>query len=346
MSLDRHAAAILGWVLVLVGVALGASRALGLKYAQEIVWPTALYTFSQMPAEPIDVAVVGSSRASFGLSPSAIDACLEDGLGRPTHTVNLSRVYASMTTEAIVARDLLVDQRAPEIVVFEVAPEILNSLHHDRGLNFAWNAGLSDLGACLWAVPGIDRIGTCARPLVRGVENLAEHLSRQVRNDDHLSWMMLHHGGGQFCYGSPDCATHNLAYTERLKRRWGNRMRRTIPTLRQDRFSEVEIGSGLAMDYLREAITTAEERGSTVVLVNMPVHTVYQEQIPRQVIADFRRAVSTVDAAFYDANSPTWQQRRRERGRMWIDPDHLGPNGAKELSEQVCREVLLPRLDH
>ncbi len=147
-SVDRRGAAILAWVLAGAVYALGLSEVGGLKYLQDVTWPTALYTFQRLEPEPVKVAIVGTSRSSFGLVPTVIDPCLRRRLGEPARSVNLSRVFASILTEAILVRTLFEDDLPAHLLV-EVAPEIVNSDHHEMALNMAWNADLRDVPACL-----------------------------------------------------------------------------------------------------------------------------------------------------------------------------------------------------
>ena len=89
-----HGLRILAWLLTMcIGLSI-AVRAAGLKYVQGIIWPTDLHSFRLMeiPPDSVDVVVMGSSRASFAITPSSLDLCLGRELGRPTRTYNLDNV--------------------------------------------------------------------------------------------------------------------------------------------------------------------------------------------------------------------------------------------------------------
>jgi hypothetical protein len=339
---DLRAAAILGWCAVLITLALAVSDRLGLKYVQEIIWPTDLYAFQHIQTGPIDVAILGSSRTTFGLAPTALDPCLSRAVGRPVRSYNLARVFASMQTERIMARDLLVDERIPRIAVVEVAPEILSARHHEHTYNTATQAGLPEVPGCLRDARSGDDLVACARAPLRGVENIAWLLSGQYRDVDHLSWMMVHQRGGQFCYGSPECQEHNRIYADRLNRRWFFRMENVIPTLTADRFTGWRLGgaAGQAMDDL---IAEASTRGYRLVFLNMPVHGVYQERVPPEDYAEFlaymQRISAESGAVFLDANTSEWQGARER----FHDPDHLSASGTERLSGELC-EALAPLL--
>lgn len=317
----------------------------GLKYLQPITWPTAIWTWQGMPERADDVVVIGSSRSSFGLSPTAIDDCLGSALGRPTTTVNLSRVYASIVAEAIMVRDLITDARAPAVLVVEVAPEIMNSNHHEHALNMAWNAGWPDVPACLGSVASEEDLLACARPAFRGVENIGQLVAGSYQDDAHLGWMMLYQRGGQFCFGSMQCKRHNGRFFRKMSTRWERRARTTIPEIRSKRFANPRIGSGIAVDYLHRIIQQSQRQGSALVLVNMPVHPLYQAEVPDEAQADFLALMNTTAADhegvdFIDLNTARW----RENDRLWVDPDHLGPDGALNAAQQLCQQGLAQTL--
>ena len=137
----RGLAAIAGAALcaLFCGIAV---EALGLGQVRGIVWPTDLLTFDQIAWGPIDVAVVGSSRASFALSPDAVDDCLEGYLDRPTQTVNLARTYATAWTARGLVEELLDGERAPRVLLLAVGPEFFDEHNHQRALDAASHARL------------------------------------------------------------------------------------------------------------------------------------------------------------------------------------------------------------
>ena len=340
---SARGAAVLAWIALGAAYALALSEAAGLKYLQEIIWPTALYTYERAALGGVDVALVGSSRASFGLAPTALDPCLQERLGRPIRSVNISRVYADIITERILVRDLL-EASPPEVLVVEMAPEILNNRHHEATLNMAWNAGWQDTPACLRGARGSGELGVCARPLFRGVENLAQLIHGGYREDDHLSWMMLHHRGGQFCYGSAACEAHNADYRGALSWRWAARAHERLLDITEERFGDWAVGEGDAHAYLLDLLAWAEAADVAVRLVNMPVHALYQERVPPAAQATFAAYLDDLTrdrpADWYDANTPAWNAAEG----IWIDPDHLDPVGAERLSRELCEAVIAPAL--
>ena len=336
---DRRAAAILGWCAAVLGLALLVSDALGLKYNQEIVWPTDLYAFQHIDTGPIDVALIGSSRTTFGLAPTAIDACLSERLGRQTTTYNLARVFASMATERSVVETLLVGPRKPKLAVVEIAPEILADRHHEHTYNTASEAGLREVPECLSMVRSPDDLVACSRPALRGVENLAWLLSGTRTDINHLNWMMIHQRGGQFCFGSPECQEHNQRFGLPLHNRWQMRLEQVLPTLTEDRFGDWEISDGQGHTALLALIAAARTQGYTLLLINMPVHQLYQDKIPPEDYAAYLDYIAEIsaqhDVPVFDANTPKWNQSRSR----FYDPDHLSPSGALRLSKGLCRRI-------
>jgi len=341
---DRRAFSILAWVLVLCGLTLSVSHAANLKYVQEVVWPTDIHAFQHMETGPIDVALIGSSRTTFGLAPTAIDACLGREIGRSATTYNLSRVFSSMFTEQGLFRELLVGEKVPEVVVVEVAPEILMDRHHEHTYNMETQASLADLPECLRSVRTVDDLVACARAPLRGIENIALLLEGDYRDVNHLTWMMRYHRGGQFCFGSRACDDHNAAYATRLEPRWRIRVHRILPTVTATRFGSSRVGEGQGHRALLELIGLARDRGVRLVLLNMPVHQRYQDEIPPEADAAYRdyldEIAETYGVLWYDANTPAWRGDRES----FQDADHLDAEGALKLSTELCTEVLAPML--
>ncbi|MFT5682611.1 MAG: hypothetical protein ACI8RZ_003533, partial [Myxococcota bacterium] len=290
------------------------SDAMGLKYSQEIVWPTDLYAFQHLETGPIDVALIGSSRTTFGLTPTAIDACLANRLGRETTTYNLARVFASMETERSVAHDLLVGPRIPKIAVVEIAPEILAARHHEHTYNTASQVDLSGVPGCLTSARSADDLVACSRAPLRGVENIAWLLSGERADINHLNWMMIHQRGGQFCFGSPVCEAHNQRFKGPLQNRWQMRIDRILPTLTEDRFGDWRIGSGQGHDALLALIAESQARGYDLLLVNMPVHQVYMDEVPPEDYAAYLAYIDDVSTQHgvpvFDANTVQWNSAR------------------------------------
>ncbi len=317
---------------------------LGLKYVQGVVWPTDLYTFQHTDFGPIDVAVLGSSRASFGLAPSAVDTCLTEALGRPTQTVNLGRTFATALTAQALTADLLTGDKVPKVLVLAVGPEFFNEHNHQLSVGISGHADPADVPRLLRQARDLSAVMAALRPMARGPENLTRFLAGRHRTGGHLRWMMLHHGGGQFCYGSPECQTNNDAVMRSLADRWQLARAAMLPRLQRQRFSQYEVGRGPVHEAVLEMIAWTRAQGSTLALVKLPLHKLFIAEIPLQAIVDYNayvdQLVATYDLPVFETSSPKWLTSRQR----YMDPDHLSDDGSSRLSRVVCRDLLSPLL--
>ncbi len=334
---------LLSALLTCLALNLAVDRA-GLKYVQGVIWPTDVPAFVQLPEEPIDVAVLGSSRASFGLPPSALDACLSEVLDRPTRSVNLGRTFATAYEAEVLYRELLGGARTPAVLVLAAGPEFFDEYNHRRAAGIAAHAELSDLPENLAYAHGLADVYAALWPLGRGAASAAPYLGGRYDIEARLTWLMLHHDGGQFCYGSPECRRQNREYQQLLSGRWDAVVNRTLPTLAEDRFTPYALGSGLVHRRLLSLLSLAGDRGSEVLLLLLPAHERYTEQVPNAALAAFRDYVTMLedryDVTVFDGSS----RQLREQRRLYVDPDHLNAEGARRLSEAVCRGALAPLL--
>jgi hypothetical protein len=314
------------------------SDQLGLKYVQEVEWPTDLATLDALDRQAPDVAIVGSSRSHYGLPPSALDLCLGDALGHPTETLAGNRLAASLYAADAVARDLFDGPRAPRVLVVEVAPESLNANHFQLDYNVASSADVADIPACL--ADGRPSWSACARPLVRGVENLAFYLHRPWTDREHVEWMALFHGGGQYCYDNEACLARNNTYDRGHSERWDTRVKRVLPHVRSERFANYEVGTGLPSARFVALLRRARAAGSTVVVVNMPVSETYAAEMPAEAVAAFSAWVTATTAAegarYFDYDTEEWRGARER----FLDPDHLNATGARMLTDRLCAGVV------
>jgi hypothetical protein len=338
-----------GLLVVLCGILLGAlltglTDRLGLKYVQGVIWPTDLYTFQHMDIDPIDVAIFGSSRASFALSPSALDACLSEELGRPTTSVNLARTFSTALTAEIVVKDLLVGDRVPKVLLLGVGPEFFNEHNHQMADSVATHADISDIPAVLWHADGLTGAVAGLWPLVRGASSLAIFLAGRHESEAQLRWMMLHHGGGQFCYGTPACVENNTRIRNNLSHRWAAATSTMLPRLADERFSRYVVGQGLVHQRMLDLIAWSEANDVTLSIVQLPLHDSFLTRIPPEVHqaseAYLRQLSQEHGIPVLNTVGPQWGQKQS----YYIDPDHLGPQASELLSEHVCRGLVAPLL--
>jgi lysophospholipase L1-like esterase len=324
---DLRAFSVLGWLAALLGVADGTAAWLRLKYIQEVEWPTDLFTLQHMDRAGARLGIVGSSRAHADLPPSGLAAC--------GPAVAANRLTASLYTVDIVARDLFTGRDRPDTLVVEVSPEALAVRHFELDYNVASVADPVDVPECVAAaLTGPPRLASCARPLVRGVENAAFLLHRPWADVAHIRWMALYFGGGQYCYGDPECEARNRAYDQSHARRWTRRVQDVLPRVRSERFAAYAIEGGLPARHLSALLARSMEQGTRVVLVNLPVADVYQAEIPAEAYRMFLTFLehNAGGARVLDFNTPAWRSRRD----WFLDPDHLNAEGARALTAALC----------
>lgn len=330
---DRRLIRVLGALVALLLWAQLLSRAAGLKHLGPVRWPTDLYAAALLDEGELDLLILGSSRAAFGLAPTAIDPCLSGALGRPARSWSWSRANASLWSQRLVAREALRRLR-PRLVVVEVAPEMMNPRHYEQAWNAVTEAEVEDIGACLQGAFDAATVGACFFPLVRPLDNLARTFERAPSAPPQLRWMALHARGGQFCFGSPACVAHNARFEERLRFRWDDRLAEVIPKVRAERFRDYRVGPPHT-DAMLALLAEIEAVGARPLLLRMPVHAVYAEQIPTEAEAEFSAYLSSLraqtGAPLLDAGG--WWSTERAR---FHDPDHLSPAGAEALSGALC----------
>ena len=341
----RRFLAVVGWIAVLAASAHLFSSARGLRLIRRVAWPTDVYAFQQMDFGPIDVAVVGASRASFGVPPTALDLALAPRIGRSTQSVNLSRDFASIFAETALAEDLLRDRTMPAVVVVEVAPETVNSFHHRNETNMAEHVDFGSMTRCFRAAETLDGWVGCTRPLFRGIERIAPFFAGRVDYRTDVEWLLVFHGGGQYCYGTPECDEYNEAYERDPAHRWDVRLERVKPKIRPQRYTRFQLGEGIAHESLLDLCAWGRDNGVEVVLLNMPIHRAYQSEIPPDIYGeylDYMQGLAIEEGVvFHDANTEDWWDRRD----LFLDLDHLNHRGARLLAEEVAH-VVAPLLGH
>jgi hypothetical protein len=336
---------VLGWVLLLVLSVTAIVEALGFRYVQNVVWPTDLVTFQHMETGPLDVVILGSSRASFGFSPTAIDRCLLDELGTPTRSVNLARVYSTPLSWRTLTESLLSEEQIPDVLVIGIAPEAFNEEHHQNAMLFSMEASVADVPELFGASHGLHEVVGSISPLVRGVESLGLMLSGRFDNEERLRWMMMHQRGGQFCVGSAACEKQNQAFAELSAYRWRKFLETRGDRVRAERFEHYRVGDGVYHDNMLRLLEWAKARDVQILAVNMPLHPLFEDQIPADVVEAYYSYVLQLEAehphfSTYEGNSGDW----RSDESYFLDPDHLGAEGALGFSEMVCTEAIAPLL--
>ena len=337
-----HGLRILAWLLTLcIGVSL-AVRAAGLKYVQGIIWPTDLHSFQLMdiPADSVDVVIMGSSRASFAITPTSLDICLEQELERPTRTYNLARTFATARSAHRLSQDLLTEDREPRALVLAIGPEFFDESNHRTAPDLRAHIDLEDIPLEATHVSSLEEFFALTRPLADGVERASLYLA-QRHNDAHLRWMMTHHRGGQFCETadprSPDgeaCSENNRAIVELLNNEWyGARFM-------EERFADYEVGTGPVHQHMLQLIEWTRSRDIRLIIVEVPLHRDFLDEIPPDIMDRYRSyldaLVETHGIPVFRSPDTSWAKTRSR----FLDPDHLNAGGSQRFSREICQALL------
>lgn len=335
---------VLFWILVFGAVIGAVNDALGLKYMQGVLWPTDLSSFEQLPPDPIDVAILGSSRVALGLSPDAIDGCLGQALGRPTRTVNLARAFSTTFAYDVQARELLSGATAPKVLLLGMDPESMNNFNHQLSLNFSSQGDLADIPDMLRGSHGLVEAVSALRPFTRGAESLALYLGQRHKAEARLRWLMLYHDGGQWCFEGETCAGQNRAYLDLLKLRWDLAVRERMPELAGIRFTRYESDGGLMERRLDRLVARARAQGTQVALVDMPLHEAFVGATPEAVMSAYHASLKRASERLKLPTLTAPAEALRHSRMLYLDPDHLNANGARQFSETVCHALLVDLL--
>jgi len=337
-TITRHGLTILGWTLLF---GLGLSQAVesaGLKWVQGVVWPSDIHTFSQTEPRPIDVVVLGSSRASFAVSPSALDECLGKELSRPTESVNLSRTFATAWSASVLAEELLSEERTPEVLVLAIGPEFFDESNPKHVTEIDANISLQDMPASLLQARDLETLIATMRPLGHGMERAALFLADRHDQDAHLRWMMLHHGGGQYCVGSRACEDNNIGVVTQLSDRWDAFLDRG-ETLMKARFEDYRVGDGPVHSHMLELIAWAQEHEIRLVLAELPMHREFLSRVPPEAWETYQAHLDWLEAEHglvrFSSESPAWAKTRSR----YLDPDHLSDGGSLRYTNELCQAL-------
>ena len=318
--------------------------ALGIRNIQPVIWPTDIYSFERTPEAEIDVAIYGSSRASLDLSPSGLDACLSDGLDRETTSVNLGRSFATGFSTHNLLTSLFEKRTPPKVIILGIGPEFLDETNHRLHLDVGFNSDLDDVPRQLLQSRSISLAFGALRPIVRGAESLAIFTAQRHTKEERLRWMMIHHGGGQYCVGSKACEIQNNSHDSALVGRWDQHLASNVVTAEAERFSEYVTDGPLVGGGLDKFLKWAAEKDIQVGVVVLPFHELYKRQIPMEVRRAFRGKLSALSETYglrvYDVGAQGWGQKRA----LYLDTDHLNATGSAQLTQDVCEKLALPML--
>ncbi len=345
-AVTRRGLAVIGSVLLCCLLCYGVVAWAHLKYVQPVIWPTDIHSFQLLADEaPVDVAILGTSRVSFALSPQLIDSCLQERIGRPTRTVNIARSSMESTNTARLVNDLFAAARPPRILVVGVSPEFVRTSNHHAGDQVAQLGDPWEIPPALLAADDPEQVFAALYPLARPVESLALYLSGRHELEAHLRWMMVHHDGGQFCYGSQRCERNNLAIESAFPSEWGEGMVRQAQSQADRRLSNYDVGYGRGHEGMLEILEWALDRGVQLLLVDMPVHKTYRRYYEDGVHEAYLAYVQGLAELPGVALHYSSEDRGYAESRHYLDPTHLGSQACEQLSGELCSQQLVPLLE-
>lgn len=337
--------ALLGWVLLFAVLSTTAAEWTGLGDVQSPTWPTDIQAFREMHLDqPPDLVILGSSRASFAMTPASFDACMTSSLGRTTTTFNLARTFATASSFERTWRTMLnTPERRPKVLLLALGPEALDDHNPMIPARLRADTPLADVPRELVQVRSPDELLAVLRAPMRGIENIVATLFQRHRSDERLTWMMVHYGGGQWCEGSGACTQTN-SNNSRVANRWDKIQDEFYTNVRQQRFSDYTIGQGRVHERFVGLLDAAAAAGTDVVLVRLPLHDDFREAVPPEAMAHYIALTDQIakdrGLTLFDAHKPSVTREKR----AWIDPDHLGPRASTRLSREVCRTAVVPLL--
>jgi len=333
------------WLLFWAVATTFATDALGIRHIQPVVWPTDIYSFERSPATTVDVAIYGSSRASLDVSPSILDDCLSEKLGRPTQSVNLARSFATGFSANTLLPTLFDERTPPKVILLAIGPEFLDETNHRLHLDVGFNSALPDVPSQLAAARSVSLAFGAMRPFVRGIESLAIFTTQRHKAEARLRWMMVHHGGGQYCEQGEVCVEQNTAHDAALVGRWDQHLATNVNVAETERFSRYDPDGPLVTGNLERFLEWATRHDVRVGVVVLPFHELYKRQIPMDVRRAFRGRLSRLaeehNLRVYDVGALGWGKRRA----LYLDTDHLNAPGSAVFTRDVCEQLAYPLLN-
>ena len=338
-----HGLTVIGVLVMLCVVLTAVGDALGLRWAEPQRWPTDLQAFASLPmATRPAVVILGSSRASMGLIPSALEGCGAPASTEAGQVYNLGRAYSTVMEFADLAEHLLVPPRTPTTLMVALDIEAIDENNPYRAGAIRGLHPLSGVVSALGAARSLPDGLAALRTLSRGPESLVRVATGRHRADPRLGWLMRTQGGGQWCTGSPACEEQNLAFKMLMADSWQRVEREVLPQWRSAQTPRwAPGGRRIAAAWLRLQ-QWAARHDVRLVVVEMPTSAEWKAAVPADVAADYALWVQrhVVDAGIALYRDPAG---RRSRRADWLDPDHLSDLGAVGFSRRVCTALLQPQ---
>lgn len=317
--------------------------AAGWRWLEPVIWPTDLLSFSQLQLEDRpELVILGSSRASMGLVPDTIEACLREAEPEAGAVFNLGRAYATLPELEALARGLLIDDKQPKRLLLALDFESIDANNPRSAGSMRGRWGLDQLGFGATRLHSGAALLELLRAPARGPATLIAALADRHERDPRLGWILRRHGGGQWCAEGPDCAAQNLDFKRAIADRWERVERHVLPTFRAQQAPDWAPGAGAIGPAWAGIQAWSAENNVELLVVQLPMSEAWQAATPPDIAADY---AAWLDENVVQNNIPLWRDeggRAAKTRRNWADPDHLNDIGAVALSKRVCRELLLP----
>ena len=317
---------LLAWSLVWVFLTNVAAEILGVYCWQPYTHPveTARLTAAWTEFRDCQVLVVGSSLVEFGFSPPVIEEEVERELGLQTCVLNLGQRGLSSESAVSYLRAVL-GRTQPEIVIWGTSPQ--ECMTRNRGHYLQTYASPSDVVRASWALPASWRDATRAAAAYFRPPAL-------ILQGGLLAGSLL---AGRFLSLAPTRFQREMARTRKYSG-W-------FPGHPGARGSKARWESTIHWRSIREMteLTDRYHLGLAVLLMPINEEVVEREAVIRQkfsaVLGDYCRQAGI---PYGDLLQPPFTEL--ERNEYMRDGRHLAAEGARKLSREVARRIVIPLL--
>ncbi|MBI3180065.1 MAG: hypothetical protein HYZ27_10415 [Deltaproteobacteria bacterium] len=276
----------------------------------------------------VDVALLGSSQIRRGVSASLLARELSAARGQDTRVFNLGLQAGTLPAYTIVARDLLVGEQMPAVIVLGLGARCANSNNprHSRVVRhlMAPRDWLGPMGARLSRPAELAALPVAA---FRAPATLL--LAWRSEDHDFAAGVLARQGSFHAEDGEsagPDPTALSARTAARAKEN------------RDDLLVDFA-AHGRAEFALEELFRLGRERGIALLVANLPVSAEFAAQAYTRgedaaYLAMLRETCARNHARWVDLNAATWGME------SFDDGDHLSAAGARRCTEMLAPEIL------
>ncbi len=336
---------VVGVIVALTALADLAVERLGVRYCQPIGHePTMAAWAYQQGAEDIDVVFIGSSRIHFGVVPAAVEKAFRQATGRDIRAWCLGIEAGTVMAYHAVVRDLLQGRGAPKVLVVGLSPRAVNSNSTRNGLALTYFGSPGDWwqecrSRGVWATDWrAIASGVFGRPTCLGQWAMASagYRAKHVRS-------ILDLRGGIHAPLGPGESEEALP-GDLSREKWDRLAAARLQSARDDLLRDFAI-LGRADHAFRSMARIARERGTRLLVVNVPTHPTFDRSHKageyETYMESMARTCDELGVAWQDLNVPPWRSPDCD---LWRDMDHMNRRGALRLSRLLGSGVLPPHL--